>query len=170
MDQKKMGEFLKKLRNEKNITQEQLAEMLNVSNRSISRWENGRNLPDIDILLLLCEYYDVEMSELLKGERKEEMKQEEKDTILQVVDYGNKEKEILTRRLHYFFIAGVICLFINLLIEFLEFNHTPFISFITGFLQGASLGILILGVLYTSKCMNKLRDRKLKLFEKMKSF
>lgn len=169
MDQKKMGEFLKKLRNEKNITQEQLAEMLNVSNRSVSRWENGRNLPDIDILILLCDYYEVEMSEMLKGERKGNMNQEDKETILQVADYGNKEKEILTRRLHYFFIAGVICLFINLLIEFLELNHTPFINFMRGFLQGASLGILILGVLYTSKYMNKLRESKLKLFEKMRT-
>ena len=51
MDQKKIGGFLKELRNEKNVTQEQLAEVLNVSGRTVSRWETGNNMPDISILV-----------------------------------------------------------------------------------------------------------------------
>ena len=51
MDQVKIGNFLKKLRKEKGITQEQLAEILNVSGRTVSRWENGNNMPDISILV-----------------------------------------------------------------------------------------------------------------------
>ena len=50
MDQQKIGRFLKELRKEKGITQEQLAEQFSVSNRTISRWENGNNMPDLDIL------------------------------------------------------------------------------------------------------------------------
>lgn len=50
MDQQKIGAFLKKLRKEKNLTQEQLAEQLNVSGRTVSRWETGSNMPDISIL------------------------------------------------------------------------------------------------------------------------
>ena len=53
MNQQKIGIFLKELRKEKQITQEQLANYLNVSNRSVSRWETGNNLPDLDILIQL---------------------------------------------------------------------------------------------------------------------
>ena len=51
MDQKKIGNLLKKLRSEKGLTQEQLAEILNVSNRTVSRWETGSNMPDISLLV-----------------------------------------------------------------------------------------------------------------------
>lgn len=56
MDQVKIGNFLKKLRKEKGITQEQLAEILNVSGRTVSRWENGNNMPDISILVDIADY------------------------------------------------------------------------------------------------------------------
>lgn len=52
-----MGSFLKELRKEKDMTQEQLAEYLNVSGRTISRWETCSNMPDIDILIHLSAYY-----------------------------------------------------------------------------------------------------------------
>ena len=68
MDQQKIGQFLRECRKEKGITQEQLAEMLGVTNRSVSRWENGSNLPDLDILIEMADYYDVELRELLDGE------------------------------------------------------------------------------------------------------
>lgn len=59
MDQVKIGNFLKKLRKEKGITQERLAEILNVSGRTVSRWENGNNMPDISILVDIADYYDI---------------------------------------------------------------------------------------------------------------
>ncbi len=55
MDQKKIGAFLKKLRAEKQLTQEQLAEILGVTNRSISRWENGVNMPDFDLVIEIAQ-------------------------------------------------------------------------------------------------------------------
>ena len=51
MDQQKIGAFLKELRKEKNITQEQLADEMRVSRRTVSRWETGSNMPDLDILI-----------------------------------------------------------------------------------------------------------------------
>ena len=74
MDTKKIGAFLKQCRKEKNLTQEQLAEKFGVSARTVSRWETGTNLPDLSILVELAEYYDVEMRELLDGERSQTMK------------------------------------------------------------------------------------------------
>lgn len=54
MDQQKTGLFLKKLRHEKSVTQMELAERLGVSNRSVSRWENGTTMPDFDLLIELA--------------------------------------------------------------------------------------------------------------------
>ena len=70
MDQKKIGSFLKELRKEKNLTQEQLAEKLNVSGRTVSRWETGTNMPDISLLAEIAELYEVGISEIISGERK----------------------------------------------------------------------------------------------------
>ena len=70
MDQQKIGAFLKELRKEKNITQEELAEKMLVSRRTVSRWETGSNMPDLDILIDISEFYDVDLREILDGERK----------------------------------------------------------------------------------------------------
>ena len=77
MNQQKMGAFLKKLRNEKDLTQEQLAERFNTTRRSVSRWETGYNLPDIDILIEMSDFYDVDLREILDGERENEKMDQE---------------------------------------------------------------------------------------------
>ncbi len=90
---KEIGAFLKQLRNDKGITQEQLAEILGVSGRTVSRWETGTNLPDLSILVEISEYYDVEIKEILNGERKSEnMDSELKEILLKVADYNELEK------------------------------------------------------------------------------
>lgn len=82
MDTKKIGEFLKVLRKERGLTQEQLAEILLVSGRTISRWETGTNMPDLSILIKMAEFYNVEVKEILDGERKSEnMDKELKETL-----------------------------------------------------------------------------------------
>ena len=94
MNPKEIGVFLKQLRNEKGITQERLAEILGVSGRTVSRWETGTNLPDLSILVQISEYYDVEIKEILNGERKSEnMDSELKETLLKVADYNELEKQ-----------------------------------------------------------------------------
>ena len=100
MDQRKIGEFLKKLRSEKELTQEQLAEKLGVSNRTVSRWETGNNLPDIGMLILLAEFYDIDIREIIDGGRKSEiMNAEMKDTLEKVAEYSEYEKEIIITRM-----------------------------------------------------------------------
>ena len=61
MNQKKIGEFLKQLRKEKGLTQEQLAEQFYVSGRTVSRWETGSNMPDLSVLVELADYYEVDI-------------------------------------------------------------------------------------------------------------
>ncbi len=94
MDMKKIGEFLKALRREKGLTQEQLAEILLVSGRTISRWETGRNAPDLTILIQIAEFFDVEVKEILDGERSgKSMDKKLKETLSKVADYNKLEKE-----------------------------------------------------------------------------
>ena len=82
-----LGEKIKQRRKEKGITQEQFAEQVGVSRRTVSRWETGSNLPDSDILIELSDFYAVDLREILSGERKSEsMNQELKETVLQVAD------------------------------------------------------------------------------------
>ena len=92
MDQAKIGSFLKELRKEKQLTQENLAERLNVSNRTVSRWETGSNMPDIGMLVELADFYDVSIPEIINGERKsEKMNQETRQTAVAMAEYSRNE-------------------------------------------------------------------------------
>lgn len=68
MDTKKVGKFLKQLRNEKNMTQEQLGDIIGVTNKTVSRWENGNYMPPVDCLVLLSDFYKISINEILAGE------------------------------------------------------------------------------------------------------
>ena len=110
MDQIKIGSFLKELRQEKGMTQEQLAEQLNVSNRSVSRWETGNNLPDLSLLITLADFYDIEVGEIIDGKRKSEnMNDEVKETILAVADYADKQKKQAVLRAIIMFALEMLC-------------------------------------------------------------
>lgn len=93
MDTKKIGAFLKQCRKENNLTQEQLAEKFGVSARTVSRWETGSNMPDLSILVELADYYDIEIKELLDGERSSTMNKEMKETLNKVADYEDWVKQ-----------------------------------------------------------------------------
>ena len=69
MDQMKIGRFIAALRKERNLTQEQLGEKLGVTNKTISRWENGNYMPDVEMLSLLSKEFGVSINELISGER-----------------------------------------------------------------------------------------------------
>jgi len=111
MDQVAIGSFLKLLRKEKGLTQEQLAEKFNVAARTISRWETGSNMPDLSILVELADFYDVDIREIIDGKRKsEKMKSEVKDTLVKVAEYGDIGKKIENRKLHQI-IGGILAAF-----------------------------------------------------------
>lgn len=98
MDAKKIGRFLKELRKEKGLTQEQLAEILFVSGRSVSRWETGTNMPDLSIMIQIADFYEVEINDILEGERRSEnMEQEGKETLSKVAEYSKSEKDKAVR-------------------------------------------------------------------------
>ena len=69
MDATKCGAFIAKLRNEREMTQKDLSEVLNVSDKAISRWETGKGYPDVSSLMALSEFFSVSVNELLSGKR-----------------------------------------------------------------------------------------------------
>lgn len=75
MDSKNIGQFIKRLREENNITQKELASKVYVSRQSVSKWENGISLPNLDILLKLGEIFDITVDEILRAKRKNKIKQ-----------------------------------------------------------------------------------------------
>lgn len=110
IDQVKIGNFLKELRKENGKTQEEIAEMFGVSSRSVSRWENGNTMPDLGILVELADYYDVEIREIIDGERKSEgMEKEEKETLLKIADYVDKQKKQAIIRAAVLFSLEMLC-------------------------------------------------------------
>ena len=74
MNNYEFGKFISQLRKEKGLTQLQLAEKLNVTDKAVSRWETGKNYPDIEIFEDLSKIFDVSISELLEGKRIEKEK------------------------------------------------------------------------------------------------
>ncbi len=120
MNQVKIGSFLKELRKEKNLTQETLAEQLNVSNRTVSRWETGSNMPDIGMLVEIAEFYDVSIPEIIAGERKsEKMTQETKETAVAMAEYSRKEtKKGKMKAVGYLAAAFGVFIIISALIMF----------------------------------------------------
>lgn len=160
MDQTKIGMFFKELRKEKELTQEQLAEQFGVSRRTVSRWETGSNMPDLDILIEMADYYEVELRELLDGERKEKkMEKDLEETVLKVADYSNETKQRFTRNMHFLFIGGFAAAVLHLVLVFTD--HAD--NFLGGFCQGVTLGMMIVGVILTSKYAAKIRVWKKRL-------
>ena len=95
MDQIKIGVFLKELRKAKGLTQEQFAEVLNVSSRTVSRWETGSNMPDISMLVEIAVFYDVSIPEIVQGERKSEnMDKETRETAVAMAKYSQNEAKM----------------------------------------------------------------------------
>ena len=118
MDQQKTGRFLKELRKAKNLTQEQLAERLNISGRTVSRWETGNNMPDISLLVELAELYDVSIPEIIDGERKSEtMEKEVKEVAEKMSDYAGTEKETLIKNIRNLSLMGVCALAVYFLLN-----------------------------------------------------
>jgi len=82
--------------------------LASVSRRTVSRWETGSNLPELDILIEMADYYEVELPELLNGERKSGgMNRELEETVRKVAEYSNEDKLKITKRMHLLFIGGV---------------------------------------------------------------
>lgn len=119
MDQAKIGAFLKELRKEKDLTQEQLAEQFGVAARTVSRWENGNNMPDLSILVELADFYGVDIRELIDGERKSEIMTEGvKETVERVSEYSKTVNKKKTAKIILLMSIPIVVLAVLLVIVF----------------------------------------------------
>lgn len=163
MDQKKTGSFLRELRKEKQLTQEQLAERFGVTSRSVSRWETGSNMPDLSILVELADFYDVDIRDIIDGEKRkgEDMNKEEKERLQLVADYAETEKNTLLMRLRIFSIVGLISLIAGLTMMVISRdNNLPVYDYLMGTLMGVAIGALLVAVFYSTGVLENMRKRK----------
>ena len=128
MNQQKIGNFIKEKRKEQNLTQEELASKLRVSNRTISKWENGHGMPDYSMILELCKILDMSINELLSGE---EIKQENYQTMLEenmlkTIDYNNKKRNKNNIKIALIIILVLLSLALATYRAFLVYKYTSF--------------------------------------------
>ncbi len=113
MDQIKIGKFIKECRNKNNLTQMQLAEKLGITDRAISKWENGRAMPDSSIMLDLCKELKITVNDLLSGEVvvMENYNENSERIILEMVKEKEKNAQLL---LKCEILMGIVCIIIML--------------------------------------------------------
>ena len=159
MDPIKIGAFLKDLRRERGITQEQLAEELGVSGRTISRWETGNNMPDISLLVEIAEYFDVSIPEIIKGERKsEDMKEETKEVAETMSDYAIAEKEKLVKSFRNMSIIGLIALLVYLVLNVTGvYDRNNMFRYAFGISEALIYVTVLMFPLYTTGLLSKIR-------------
>lgn len=109
MTNETIGRFLSAVRKERGMTQEQLAEQLGVSNRSVSRWETGKTLPDLSVMQSICEVLDIRIQELLTGQRQQEAPSAE-DCAALILDIANREKAEMAKGLNRYLLPGAALL------------------------------------------------------------
>lgn len=95
MNQEKIGKFIANCRKQKNMTQQELAEKLGVSDRTIGNWENGRNMPDLSLFKPLCNELNISLNDLMSGEKVKEKEYQDKleENIINTINYTNKKIE-----------------------------------------------------------------------------
>lgn len=161
VNQAKIGSFLKELRRERGITQEQLAEALHVSSRTVSRWETGSNMPDISILVDLADYYDVSIPELINGERKSEtMNEEEREIARTMSDYATTEKENIFKEMRLQSIMGLCALVLcAVLHETGAYLHSDLLGKLTNYCEALVFVSVLMMAAFTTGALSKLRGR-----------
>lgn len=123
MNQEKIGQFIALQRKERKLTQKELAEKLNVTNRSVSKWETGQCLPDVSLFEPLCNILNMDINELLAGEKLDKGSKERNKEVINFIEYSKKKNKIkvLVISLVSLFLIAIIILgtyFIN------NFNKT----------------------------------------------
>lgn len=172
MDQERIGKFIAELRKENGMTQEELAEKMGVTAKSVSRWENGKTLPDISLLILLAELLNCTIQELLNGQRmsQEELK-ELQETINDLIEYQSNRQNENDRKANTYGLIGSLALLLALFNSAFGYLNHIFTDNAVEFVQGSLYGICIcmnMISLYNRSHKVPLRKKKRELIKKMK--
>lgn len=148
MNQKQIGRFIAQKRKEKNLTQMQLAEILGVSNKTVSKWENGNCMPDYSIIKPLCKELEITVSELMDGEEKDDIRENAEDMRIMFLLRRVYSLEKQNKTIYGFLVIvlGVTFLVISRLL-----GGSNFTDFFSGVFLGLSIGLMIMGIYVVGK-------------------
>lgn len=135
MNQVKIGRFIVDCRKEKHITQVQLAEKLNITNRAVSKWETGKSMPDVSIMVELCGILDITVNELLSGERiaMEHYQKKAEENLIELQEKKEKARKALNRVELIWTIAALLLAPVHFMINYYYPQN-----------NGTGIGLLIL--------------------------
>lgn len=156
MDSNKIGSFIREKRKEKGFTQEELANRLFVTEKAVSKWETGRGIPDISLLVPLAQELGVEVSEILGGEVKSA-------EVERVIEYAKTNKKFKS---DWKFLFSIVCILLSVLtfLSYLRFEYDPRIEvnyFIRlGFLVVASVLVFLGNKMYSDHFVETLEDKR----------
>ncbi len=176
MDLEKIGKFIAESRKAKNITQQELAEKLGVSDRTIGNWENGRNMPDLSLFKPLCNELGITLNDLMSGEKVKEKEYQEKfeENIVNTIDYSNKKvKKVKLICLLGAISVGLILLIISVLfgIDIIRMRNNELVLFSTwGFKYAPPINIDDVNIENVIKNYLISEDEKNNYYENEKSF
>ncbi len=133
MNQEKIGKFIAMVRKKKTLTQKQLAENLGITDRAVSKWENGKSMPDLSLLKPLCEILDITINELLNGEyiSKKDKDKSLEENIVDAINYSKKRQNNYDIMFYLFILLfGVIMIIISMSIFSTPIGFTMWYSII----------------------------------------
>ena len=138
MNQVKIGQFIKEIRKEKNLTQREVAQKLCISEKTVSKWETGNGLPEVSSMLPLCKLLGISINELLSGERLDEKQYIEKaeENMAYLVDRTSPQKKVI--------ISTISCILVILSVIALSLLAALFVKQI--WLKFVIIGIAIIVV------------------------
>lgn len=153
MNQAAIGSYIAKKRREKNLTQEQLAETLGVSNKTISKWENGKCMPDYSIIEQLCKALSVSLSELMDGEDAADDSLRVYDDE-QILDLLRRTQELERQKCTLY---GLVLIVLGIASSALSAatGGTDVQDFISGVLMGLSVAEILAGIVTVGKSILK---------------
>jgi transcriptional regulator with XRE-family HTH domain/DNA-directed RNA polymerase subunit RPC12/RpoP len=149
MDQIKIGRFIAECRKNKNLTQMQLAERLNITDRAVSKWERGKSLPDSAVMLELCKILDITVTELLNGEKitMENNNEKNKQLLLDMAKEVESKNKIIWNSMWIIMWVSIIALLTGLFLTAFLIPEGPW----------QLVAILVLCVVFLIPCFYALK-------------
>lgn len=153
MNQTIIGTFVAQKRKEKNMTQAQLAERLGVSNKTISKWETGKCMPDYSVIESLCKELDISIAELMDGEEKTDSSIRTYDES-QILGLVRRTQTLEHQRTSLY---GLILIIMGMALLILHYNvgGSNVKDFFSGILLGLSIGEMLVGVYVVARGLSK---------------
>ncbi len=151
MNQIATGKYIAQKRKEKNITQAQLAEILGISNKTVSKWENGKCMPDYSIIEMLCDELGITVTELIDGRDIPEENSRPCDNA-QILDLLRRTQELEKQKN---IIYAVLLIVMGIAMQALSYSvgGSNVMDFVSGFLLGLSIAVMLVGIYLVGKNM-----------------